>query len=51
MTETLTRDDIAAHIAELRAKQQRLPKAYVEEREEYAQMLEVLVLDWLHAEP
>jgi hypothetical protein len=43
----VTRETIAADIAALRVKQERLPAHWQERREELAEQIETLVLDWL----
>ena len=48
MAETLvTRADIETRIAELRTKQNRMPAHWEKRREELAEEIEALVLDWL----
>jgi hypothetical protein len=48
MVETVTtRADIEARIAELRTKQERMPSHWAERREQVAEEIEALVLDWL----
>ena len=48
--QVVTRADIEATIADLRAKQNRMPAHWTQRREEVAVELELLVLEWLATE-